>query len=101
MEVSCEQLVAVKAYMRIDGDEDDAVIKALYSAAVLYLKNAGIEAPSADPALYNLAVWSLTLHYYDHRDSVGNEASFPTGLRPVINQLKLLDTAERAAGGRP
>ena len=96
MEVSRENLAAVKAYMRIDGDEDDAVIEALYSAAVLYLKNAGIEEPSKDPSLYNLAVWSLTLHYYDHRDSVGNEASVPTGLRPIINQLKLLGDVERS-----
>lgn len=96
MKVSKEKLAAVKDYMRIDGDEDDAIIKALYCAAVLYLKNAGIEEPSEDPSLYNLAVWSLTLHYYDHRDAVGNEASFPTGLRPIINQLKLLGDVERS-----
>lgn len=84
-----EKLAAVKAYMRVDGDADDDIIAALYSAAVLYLQNAGIEEPNDDKSLYNLAVWSLTLHYYDHRDSVGNEASFPTGLRPIITQLKL------------
>ena len=96
MAVSHDKLAAVKAYMRIDGDEDDAIIEALYSAAALYLKNAGIEEPSEDPSLYNLAVWSLTLHYYDHRDSVGNEASFPTGLRPIINQLKLTGEIARS-----
>lgn len=84
------KLAAVKRYMRVDGDDDDAVIEALQDAAILYLQNAGIEKPAGDSSLYNLAVWSLTLHYYDHRDSVGNEASFPTGLRPIINQLKLL-----------
>ena len=96
MAVSKEKLAAVKAYMRIDGDEDDAIVEALYSAAVLYLANAGIEEPSEDPSLYNLAVWSLTLHYYDHRDSVGGEASFPTGLRPIINQLKLMGDVARS-----
>lgn len=90
MILDSKKLTAVKAYMRIDDDADDAIIMALYSAAVLYLKNAGIEEPANDPSLYNLAVWSLTLHYYDHRDAVGNEASFPTGLRPIINQLKLM-----------
>ena len=90
------QLAAVKAYMRVDGDADDAVIKALYKAAVRYLKNAGIEEPSGDPSLYNLAVWSLTLHYYDHRDAVGNEASLPIGLRPSINQLKFLGDVARS-----
>lgn len=96
MTVSKAQLTAVKAYMRIDGDNDDAVIKAMYKAAVRYLENAGIEKPSGDPSLYNLAVWSLTLHYYDHRDAVGNEASFPTGLRPIINQLKLMGDVARS-----
>ena len=35
-----------------------------------------------------MAVHSLTLHWYDHRDAVGGEAPLPIGLRPVINQLK-------------
>lgn len=96
MAIKPKQLAAAKQYMRVDGDEDDAVISALYEAAVLYLKNAGIDEPEDDAALYNLAVWSLTLHYYDHRDAVGNEASFPTGLRPIINQLKLTAISDAA-----
>ena len=96
MTLTSEELAAVKAYMKIDGDADDAIIEALYSAAVLYLKNAGIEPMLEDPSLYNLVVWSLTLHYYDHRDAVGNEASFPTGLRPIINQLKLMGDVSRS-----
>lgn len=95
MTVSKAQLAEVKAYMRIDGDADDAVIKVMYKAAVRYLENAGIKEPLEDPALYKLAVWGLTLNYYDHRDSVGNEASFPIGLRPVINQLKLMGDVAR------
>jgi hypothetical protein len=74
-----EYLEAVKRYMRVDGDEDDGVIAALYEAAVLYLKNAGVRETEA----------SLPLHYYDHRDAVGSEAEIPVGLRPVLNQLKL------------
>ena len=89
MELSQERLAAVKRYMRVDGDEDDEVIAALYAAAVLYLNNAGISELPSGTALYDLAVWSLTLHYYDHRDAVGNEASIPTGLRPIITQLQL------------
>lgn len=96
MAVSPMQLAAAKQYMRVDGADDDAVISALYEAAVLYLKNAGIDEPAEDAALYDLAVWSLTLHYYDHRDAVGNEASFPTGLRPIINQLKLTAISDAA-----
>lgn len=82
-------LEACKQYMRVDGDDDDALITQLMDAAKAYLRNAGIEEPdSEDSSLYNTAVHSLTLHYYDHRDAVGEEQSFPTGLRPIINQLK-------------
>lgn len=82
-------LEACKQYMRVDGDDDDALITRLMNAAKAYLRTAGIEEPdSEDSSLYTTAVHSLTLHYYDHRDAVGEEQSFPTGLRPIINQLK-------------
>lgn len=96
MAVTTEQLASVKRYMRVDGSDDDSLISSLYEAAVRYLENAGIDIPTEDPALYELAVWSLTLHYYDHRDAVGTETSFPTGLRPIINQLKLTGDVVRS-----
>lgn len=87
-------LEACKQYMRVDGDDDDALITRLMNAAKAYLRNAGIEEPdSEDSSLYTTAVHSLTLHYYDHRDAVGEEQSFPTGLRPIINQLKHIGDA--------
>lgn len=97
MAINEAKLAAVKRYMRVDGDEDDAVIGALFEAAVLYLRDAGIEEPAEASALYDLATWGLTLHYYDHRDAVGTEASFPTGLRPIITQLKLVGTIQSAS----
>lgn len=87
MAVSDEELKAVKAYMKAPDDDDD-IIRACYAAARIYLKKAGVEKPDEDPELYNLAIWSLCLHYYDHRDAVGTEAALPIGLRPIINQLK-------------
>lgn len=82
-------LEACKTYMRVDGSDDDALITQLMGAAKEYLRTAGIEeSVSEDNNLYTTAVHSLTLHYYDHRDAVGEEQSFPTGLRPIINQLK-------------
>ena len=81
-------LTACKQFMRVDGTDDDELITSLMTAAKKYLDGAGIPEPAEASPLYTLAVHSLTLHYYDHRDSVGDEASFPTGLRPVINQLK-------------
>jgi len=82
------ELEACKAYMRVDGTDDDALIGVLMGAAKDYLAGAGIDEPETDSPLYTLAVQSLTLHYYDHRDAVGGEAALPTGLRPIINQLK-------------
>lgn len=93
------RLDACKRYMRVDGEDEDDVILALIAAAQAYLARAGITPERSPVAQYDLALWGLTLHYYDHREAVGNEAAFPIGLRPVINQLKLtavskLDTDE-------
>lgn len=82
------RLEACKKYMRVDGEDEDGVILALMSAAQAYLERAGITPERSPEAQYNLALLGLTLHYYDHREAVGNEAAFPIGLRPVINQLK-------------
>ena len=80
-------LEACKAYMRVDGD-DDAMITSLMAAAKAYLNKGGVPEPAEEDPEYTLAVQSLTLHWYDHRDAVGDEASVPTNLRPIINQLK-------------
>lgn len=102
-------LEAVKAYMRFDDlgldagtkDAEEAVIKALIAGAVEYLGNAGIPEPGPEeaPALYDLAVKALVLHWYDHRDDVGDESAVPNGIRPVITQLKLRALSENGGGG--
>lgn len=101
MAVSSSELNAVKNYMRVDPDfkDDDRIIRALYEAAALYLRNAGIEAPARGRELYHLAVWGLTLFYYDHREAVGDEAAFPAGLRPIITQLKLMAGVDAVEAG--
>jgi hypothetical protein len=75
-------------YMHVEEDEEGRIEHEFMPAAKAYLEGAGIPEPSQPSALYTLAFHSLTLHYYDHRDSVGEEAPFPVGLRPIINQLK-------------
>lgn len=97
------RLEACKRYMRLDGDEEDDVVFALMTAAQAYLEKAGIVPGRAPAAQYNLALWGLTLHYYDHREAVGNESAFPIGLRPVINQLKLtaVSKSDTAREGTP
>ena len=101
-------LDAIKGYMRFDDlaeglSEDEvsaqeSIIIALAAGAVEYLRNAGIPEPEEPSELYNLAVKSLVLHWYDHRDDVGSESSVPNGIRPVITQLKLVAAAKRAGG---
>ena len=82
-------LQACLDYMRVDEDADGRIEHEFMPAARAYLAGAGITEPEGGSPLYTLAVHALTLHYYDHRDAVGEEAPFPTGLRPIINQLKL------------
>lgn len=96
-EEAAAQAAALKEcldYMRVDEDDEnvDRIRDEFIPAAKAYLRGAGVLEPDGsdplDAALYKLAFHSLTLHYYDHRDATGGEAPFPTGLRPIINQLK-------------
>ena len=71
-------------------------VKELYLASVLYI---GVEKPSENPYLWRLAVHGLTLHYYDHRDSIGDPEAIPKGTRTVINRLKLAPVSKSDTGG--
>ena len=83
-------LDAVKAYARVDGDEEDALLESLTNAAEEYLTNAGIDPGLAPPALYQLAVCGIVLHWYEQRNIATGAAptDFPVGIRLTINQLK-------------
>jgi len=75
-------------YMHVDEDVDGRIEHEFMPAAKAYLAGAGIPEPETPSPLYDMAFHALCLHYYDHRDAVAEEAPFPTGLRPIINQLK-------------
>lgn len=77
-------------FMHVDTDDPavDRIVDEFWPAAKEYLYGSGIRPTPGNYTLFDLAVHSLTLHYYDHRDSTGGEAPLPTGLRPIINQLK-------------
>lgn len=83
-------LEAVKAYARVDGDEEDALLDSLTDAAEEYLSNAGIDPGLSAPALYQLAVCGIVLHWYEQRNIAAGAAptDFPVGIRLTINQLK-------------
>ncbi len=67
--MAVDLLDKVKNYLRVDGEQDDALLASLISAAKEYLANAGMKledgATEARTALYELAV-SLHVHnmYY-------------------------------------
>ena len=89
-------LQACKAYMQLDADDttDDALVEDFRASAEEYLRDAGILRSERNAARYDLCIKAMTLHWYDHRDSVGTELGIPGNIRPVINQLKM-----RAVGG--
>lgn len=83
-------LEAAKAYARIDGDEDDALLESLIEAAEEYLAGAGVYPGLAPEALYQLAVKGIVLHWYEQRNVTDGPAptDFAAGVRLIINQLK-------------
>ena len=84
-------VAACMAYMQKTAGEDpadDVLVQTLMTAAAEYLKGAGIYRTAETASRYDLCLWGLTLHWYDHRDSVGSELSIPANLRPLMNQLK-------------
>lgn len=92
-----DKLERCKLYMRVDGSDEDALISALMGSAEEYLTGAGVLPCPDNARRYELALFALTLHYYDHRDAVGTEADIPRGLRPVLTQLKLEGVASAAS----
>lgn len=81
---TAEQITACKAYMRAE-EETDAAILPLMEAAAEYI---GLSSSENLSAMETLALHSLTLYYYDHRDAVGGEADMPAGLRPILVKIK-------------
>lgn len=85
--ISNTALAECKLFMKVDTDADDALISGLMSAAVEYLRNAGVGESWSE--LYKLCVHALTLHWYDHRDDLETDKIMPAALRGVITQLKM------------
>lgn len=83
-------LEELKAYLRIDGSEDDEILALLMDAAKEYLMNAGIPEPSAEatPKQYNLAVMLYVALHYENRDPSMNMDKFNFALQSIILQLK-------------
>lgn len=83
----------VMNYGRFETDAASVeVVQTLIPAAGIYLANAGVMPDTGDD-LYRLCLASLVLHWFDHRDAVADEEGIPTNLRPLVNQLKMMQGA--------
>lgn len=78
----------VKQYIRIDGDEDDAILTLLISGAEEYLRDAGVSDALKDSARYNLAVMLYVAMYYENRDPAEPGNHFNFALESLILQLR-------------
>lgn len=79
----------LKRYAVVDPTSDDCVLKSCMAAAVRYFANAGVSEPEEDDPLYDMGVYMLATHYYDHRGVMDeNAAPIPFGVNSIINQLK-------------
>ena len=94
------------AYCRIDEllPGEDALLEAVYAAAVQYMEQAGVAQPAAGTARegqYNLAVNALVLDAWDNRGSQGVGISFADNpaFRRLMNQLKLTEPVSNSDTG--
>lgn len=88
------RLQAAREYMRLPEDAEPMTVELFFNAAIAYLHAAGVCDPkAADDAApadaYELAVYAICLHYYDHRDDMEADRSLPVSLQSLVTQLKL------------
>lgn len=90
------ELQEVKDYLRIDSNDDDALLQSLIVSSDQYLKNAGCDS-SENPELYATAQKLLISHWYENRGPavVGATATMlDHSLQSMILQLKSFPSDE-------
>lgn len=84
------ELEELKLFLRVDGNEEDSLIKSLQAAAEEYLTDAGIM-KNYNKEKYKLAVKILVNHWYENRavETIGkNVSKIAFGLDTILIQLK-------------
>ena len=74
-----------------DAEFDQTMAQLCLDAAKQYLRNADVPEPETDDPLYDLGVYMLAMHWYDHRGvaEVGSvSGEIQLGVRAIIHQLK-------------
>lgn len=84
-----ELLRLLKAYCRIDHDEDDDLLIFLYDAAIDYLGGAGTQISGG--AKYRLTVFAMVNEWYDN----GLRAELPDGIKNMIKQLEMIEVSSQ------
>lgn len=80
----------IKLYLRIDGEEEDALLSSLIIAANEYIKNATRPDVDETSELYKTAVKLLISHWYENRGAVligSISKSLEFGLQSILIQL--------------
>ncbi|MCI6925555.1 head-tail connector protein [Butyricicoccus porcorum] len=78
-----DELLEVKAYLRIDGSGEDDLLQSLIASAEAYMAKSGVPEQPEDPT-WKLLRNVLVLHFYDRRDS----PDIPAGARGLLLQLR-------------
>ncbi len=79
----------LKRYAVVDPTSDGSVLNGCMAAAMRYFANAGVPEPAEADPLYDMGIYMLATHYYDHRGVMDeNAAPIPFGVNSIINQLK-------------
>lgn len=84
------ELEELKLFLRVDGNEEDSLIKSLQAAAEEYLTDAGIM-KNYNKEKYKLAVKILVNHWYENKaiETIGkNVSKIAFGLDTILIQLK-------------
>lgn len=79
-------LEEIKAYLRVDGNEEDLILNLLLEAAKEYLRQAGVE--ESDNPLYKTAViYHVTMHY-ENRNPENKLEGYEQVFNHIIPKLK-------------
>ncbi|MCM3045207.1 MULTISPECIES: head-tail connector protein [Bacillus] len=83
-------------YLKVDTDQDDALLKTLITAAKGYIKN-GIGRYEEGNAQYALVTGMLVAHWYENRgvyESGVSGSSIPFTIRDQLTQLRYVEAEE-------
>lgn len=77
----------LKDYLRIDGEEEDAFLASLISAAKQYIKNGTGSTVDEKNELHKLAVNLLATHWYENREAIGKADTLAFSLQSIFMQM--------------